>query len=60
MVFDIPTFYNYLERLNGWCSSREKNLKKMQCCAIVKICCGSGSDFGKVLVPAPVSDLGNI
>jgi hypothetical protein len=25
-----------------------------QCCGAVLICCGSGSDFGKVLVPGPV------
>ncbi len=27
-----------------------------QCCGTVNICCGSGSDFGKVLVPVPDPD----
>jgi hypothetical protein len=26
----------------------------LQCCGAVMICCGSGSDFGKVLAPIPV------
>jgi hypothetical protein len=28
----------------------------MQCCGTVMICCGSDSDFGKVLVPVPDPD----
>ncbi len=31
-----------------------------QCCGTLKICCGSGSDFEKVMVPVLVPDLDNI